>query len=268
MTRYPMVWLTTPAANFPRGAPEGCGATAAARGQACPRIRQWHRSPGGDRRHCYRLSRYLLLRLLRAPVFSLTEDAEVSAPELGVVDGTDRGADAVRETGQVVDEDLRARLVGREAVGRVGHHERVREVRVRAVDQRHVTGTQGERRVVDVDDPDGLRRDATRLEGDALLGGRGGGNADAQAGVHAERRVLNLDRRVVNAVDDAVREVAAGDAAVVQRNRGGNEPGRVEVGRGALDRRHEVLARVGVAAPEEDDRLADLGALTQHVQHV
>src|SRR5690242_11831124 len=118
----------------------------------------------------------------------LAEVAEVSAPELGVVDGTDRGADAVRETGQVVDEDLRARLVGREAVGRVGHHERVREVRVRAVDQRHVTGTQGERRVVDVDDPDGLRRDATRLEGDALLGGRGGGNANAQAAVNAERR--------------------------------------------------------------------------------
>src|SRR5690348_11376843 len=142
---------------------------------------QWRRSPGGDRRHCYCLPRYLLLRLLRASVFSLTEDAEVSAPELGVVDGTDRGADAVRETGQVVDEDLRPRLVGREAVRRVGHHERVREVRVRAVDQRDVAGAQGRRGVVDVDDPDGLGGDTTRLEGDTLLGGRGGGNADAQA---------------------------------------------------------------------------------------
>src|SRR6185437_9287336 len=74
-------------------------------------------------------------QVLRASVFSLTEDAEVSAPELGVVDGTDRGADAVRETGQVVDEQLRTRPVGREAVGRVAQHERVREVRVRAVDQ-------------------------------------------------------------------------------------------------------------------------------------
>src|SRR5689334_9081289 len=140
--------------------------------------------------------------------FSLAEDAEVSAPELGVVDGTDRGADAVRETGQVVDEQLRARLVGREAVGRVGQHERVREVRVRAVDQRHVTGAQRGRRVVDVHDPDGLGGDATGLQGHALLGRRGGGNADAEAGVHAVRRVLNLDRRVVNAGQQAVREVA------------------------------------------------------------
>src|SRR6266571_9538124 len=64
---------------------------------------------------------------LQAP---LAEDAEVSAPELGVVDGTDRSADAVRETSQVVDEQLRTRPVSREAVARVGQHERVREVRV------------------------------------------------------------------------------------------------------------------------------------------
>src|SRR5438874_13128580 len=87
---------------------------------------------------------------------SLTEDAEVSAPELGVVDGTDRGADAVRETSQVVDEQLRARPVGREAVTRVGQHVRVAEVRRRAVDQRHVTAVQRGRRVVGVDDPDRL----------------------------------------------------------------------------------------------------------------
>src|SRR6185369_8004668 len=128
---------------------------------------------------------------------SLTEDAEVSAPELGVVDGTDRGADAVRETGQVLDLQLRTRLVGREAVGRVGQHERVREVRVRAVDQRDVPVQRRSRRVVVVLDPDRLGRDATRLEGDALALGRGGRDTHAQAGVHAERRVLELPRRVV-----------------------------------------------------------------------
>src|SRR6185437_7575041 len=114
-------------------------------------------------------------------------------------DGTDRGADAVRETGQVLDLELRARLVGREPVGRVAQHERVREVRVRAVDHRHVSVVEGGRRVVGVDDPDRLGGDATRLEGDALALGRGGGDAHAQAGVHAERRVLDLDGRVVNA---------------------------------------------------------------------
>src|SRR5262249_45953854 len=41
----------------------------------------------------------------------------------------------------------------------------------------------------------------------------------------------------------------------------------VEVRRGALDRRHEVLGRVGVAGAEQDDRLADLGTLAQYVQH-
>src|SRR5690242_9951168 len=215
----------------------------------------------GDRRHCY----YLAAQVILSFGVSLAEDTEVSAPELGVVDGTDRGADAVREPGQVVDEQLRTRLVGREAVARVGQHERVREVRVRAVDQRHVAVDGRSRRVVVVLDPDRLGGDATRLEGDALLGGRGGGNANAQAGVHAERRVLELPGRVVDAVDAAVREVPAGDAAVVQRDRGGDQAGGVEVSRGALDRRHEVLGRVGVAGAEQDDRLADLGALTQDV---
>src|SRR5690242_17983647 len=218
---------------------------------------QWRRSPGGDRRRCYRLSRYLLLRSLRASVFSLTEDAEVSAPELGVVDGTDRGATTLRETGQVLDLELRTRLVGREPVGRVAQHERVREVRVRAVDQRHVTAVEGGRRVVGVDDPDRLGRDATRLEGDALALGRGGGDTNAQAGVHAERRVLDLDGRVVDAGRAAVREVPAGDAAVVQRDRGGDQAGGVEVSRSALDRRHEVLGRVGVAGAEQDDRRSE-----------
>src|SRR6185437_13311445 len=103
------------------------------------------------------------------------------------------------------------------------------------------------------------------LEGDALALGRGGRDTNAQAGVHAERRVLELPRRVVDAVDTAVREVPAGDAAVVQRDRSGDETRGVEVSRGALDRRHEVQGRVGVGGAEQDDRLADLGALTQDV---
>src|SRR3954470_24552305 len=268
MTRYPLVWLTTPGAfiscrggrrfRWRRPAPvtrhdrgyasgvgplAGTGATVATSRTTCYS-------------GCPELQRLL------------AEDAEVSAPELEVADGADLETAALRETGQVVDEQLRTRAVGREAVARVGQHERVREVGVRAVDQRDVTTVQRGRRVVGVNDPDRLGRDATRLEGNALLGRGGGGNADAEAGVHAERRVLELDRRVVNAVDATVREVGAGDAAVVQRNRGGNQAGREEVGRGALDRRSEVLGRVSVAGPEEDDRLADLRALTEHVQHV
>src|SRR4029077_4569997 len=43
--------------------------------------------------------------------------------------------------------DLRPRGVGRVAVLRVGHHERVREVRVRTVDHRHVVVVDRGRRV-------------------------------------------------------------------------------------------------------------------------
>src|SRR5262245_5187819 len=82
------------------------------------------------RRHCCRSGNELR--------YLLAENAEVSAPELVVLNRADRAAEAVREAGQVLGEQLRPRLVGRVAVLRVGQHERVREVRVRAVDQRHV----------------------------------------------------------------------------------------------------------------------------------
>src|SRR5579859_6264860 len=161
MTRYPMVWLTTPAVLFSAGMPGGSGESPGPRPTAATRHDSRHGSGAGPlagtgatvtagRATCYS----------GAPSFgfSLTENAEVSAPELGVVDGTDRGADAVRETGQVGDEQLRARPVGREAVARVGQHERVREVVVRAVDQRDVAVVQRGRGVVDVQDPHGLGR--------------------------------------------------------------------------------------------------------------
>src|SRR5256884_1324956 len=90
--------------------------------------------PRGSRRLCCR-SGAELQRLL-------AENAEVSAPELVVLNRADRAAEAVREAGQVLDEQLRPRLVGRVAVLRVGQHERMREVRVRAVDQRHVIAAQ------------------------------------------------------------------------------------------------------------------------------
>src|SRR5580693_455003 len=69
----------------------------------------------------------------------LLELAEGRAPELVPVRaGTEEVAGVERETGQVADEELRARLVGRDARGRVGQHERLGEVGVRAVDQREV----------------------------------------------------------------------------------------------------------------------------------
>src|SRR6266852_8437334 len=80
---------------------------------------------------------------LRVPAQSfLPELTEVSTPELVVVHGGQDRADAVGETSDVVDHELRARTVGRVTVLRVGQHERVREVRVRAVDQRHVAVAQ------------------------------------------------------------------------------------------------------------------------------
>src|SRR5580658_7782416 len=68
----------------------------------------------------------------------LVENAEVSAPELVVVHGTqlDPGRVALGEAADVVDLELRARHVGRETAARVGQHERLGEVVVRAVDQR------------------------------------------------------------------------------------------------------------------------------------
>src|SRR6185437_14517356 len=134
--------------------------------------------------------------------YLLAEDAPVSAPQLVVVDVPDRGA--VREVtlgepGQVLDQELRPRPVGRETVLRVGQHERVREVRVRPVDQRNVVMVKRGRRVVQVEDPDRPGRNATRLEADALVLDGGAGHTHAQAAVHAVRRVLGLERRVVHA---------------------------------------------------------------------
>src|SRR5260370_38319936 len=78
---------------------------------------------------------------------SLLDDPEVSAPELGVDHGADDRAEAVGEAGQVADLQLRPRLVGREAVARVGEPERVAEVRVRAVDARGLAGREERERV-------------------------------------------------------------------------------------------------------------------------
>src|SRR5579872_2828353 len=65
----------------------------------------------------------------------LLEFPEGRAPELvRVRAGAEQVADVERETGEVGDHELRTRPVGREADVRVGEHERVREVGVRAVD--------------------------------------------------------------------------------------------------------------------------------------
>src|SRR2546426_8072881 len=96
----------------------------------------------------------------------LAEDTEVSAPQLVVVDGAEhRNEEVAREPGQVLGDQLRTRLVGRVSVLRVGQDVRVREVRVRTVDQRHVALVDAYR-IAGVDDPDGLRRGATRLQAD------------------------------------------------------------------------------------------------------
>src|SRR4029077_5188092 len=196
----------------------------------------------------------------------LLEDPEVGAPELVVVHGAqlrpgDEGRRAgVGETGEVGDHELRTRLVGRNGEVRVGQHERVGEVRVRTVDQRHVpAGDEGVKRVQEVQDPHGLGRHATGLQRHAFVVERGGGHAQAQAGVHAEGRVLVLEGRVFGEAGRA--------AAVVQVDRGGDQAGREEVGHGALERHGKVFGRVEVRGTEQDDRLADLLALAQYVNH-
>src|SRR6185437_431921 len=78
--------------------------------------------------------------------FMLAQNAEICAPELAVIHRGDRRAEPLGEAGQPVDEQLRARLVGGETVLRVVEHVRVREVRVRAVDQRDVAVRDGGRR--------------------------------------------------------------------------------------------------------------------------
>src|SRR5580693_10318453 len=84
----------------------------------------------------------------------LLELPEGRAPELVPVRaGAEEVADVERETGQVPDDELRTRLVGREGVVRVGQDERLGEVGVRAVDQRNVPAEQGVGRVEDVRDP-------------------------------------------------------------------------------------------------------------------
>src|SRR6266702_8453597 len=199
----------------------------------------------------------------------LAEDTEVSAPQLVVVDGAeDRNEEVAREPGQVLGDQLRPRLVGRVAVLRVGQHVRVREVRVRTVDQRHVALVDGYR-IAGVHDPHGLGRGATRLQADLGALNGGAGNADAQAAAHAERRVLELERRVVReaVARSRVSGRQAEASAVVQFDRGRHEAGPEEVGGLTLERRVDVFRGVGVAGAEQDDRLADLGALTPHVQH-
>src|SRR4029453_14446202 len=106
-------------------------------------------------------------------------------------------------------------------------------------------------------DPDGLGGHAARLEGDALVLDGGGGGTHAQAAVHAVRRVLDLERRLVNSGGAAV--------AVVQVHSSGHQAGRVELGHVPLEGEGEVFRRVAVAAAEQDDRLADLRALAEHV---
>src|ERR1700721_3665389 len=69
----------------------------------------------------------------------LLEFPEGRAPELvRVRAGAEQVADLERETGEVGDDELRTRLVGREGLGRVGQNERGGEVGGRAVDQRNV----------------------------------------------------------------------------------------------------------------------------------
>ena len=54
----------------------------------------------------------------------------------------------------------------------------------------------------------------------------------------------------------------------MQRHRGADQACRLEVGGGALERHGPVLGRVVVGGTEQDDRLADLLALTQDIHHV
>src|SRR5580658_3788264 len=91
---------------------------------------------------CWGPAPLLLLRVLTQDV--LVEDPGVGAPVLVHINGTQfRPGDVerragLRETGDVGDDELRPRLVGREALVRVGQNERLGEVGVRAVDQRNV----------------------------------------------------------------------------------------------------------------------------------
>src|SRR6202167_4195986 len=161
--------------------------------------------PCGGRRH-------LLTQIAELGIV-LVEDAEVSTPELVVLHGAQLrpGREALRETGDVVDLELLPRQGGRVTTLRVAQHVRQREVVVRTVDQRDVPVEQGRRRVEDVRDPDRLGGDATRLEGDLLLLEGSAGDAQAQAAVHAVRRVLDLERRVVDRDSGLTVAVREGD---------------------------------------------------------
>src|SRR5208282_3293818 len=75
----------------------------------------------------------------------LLQDAQVGTVQLVAVDGPGREPVRTLEPGQVADVQLRPRHVGRVSGGRVGQHERLREVGVRTVDQRNVTMAHGVR---------------------------------------------------------------------------------------------------------------------------
>src|SRR5690348_13594867 len=105
MTRYPMVWLTTPAILFSVRGPAGSGKVLGRHRRLRPGMTlDMAVAPAPWREPAPLVLRVVLPVTQVAPSFgvSLAEVAEVSAPELGVVDGADRGADAVRETGQVI----------------------------------------------------------------------------------------------------------------------------------------------------------------------
>src|ERR1039457_5978731 len=236
---------------------ESLGWPAAGRSSAVhpQRTRYRRRRPSSRVRLWRRADATMSLRFC-AKDSSGSEDAQVSAEELAGVDGALREAAGALETSQVADVQLRPRLVGRVTAGRVGEDERLREVAVRAVDQRNVTVANGVR---GVDDPHGLGGAATRRQRDLLTGDGGAGDTRAEPAVHAVRRGRELERRVV-------RE-ARGARTVVQVDGCGNEAGRVEVSHGALVREGVVLRRVAVGHAEQDLRLAELLALTQRVKH-
>src|SRR5215471_11184109 len=93
-----------------------------------------------------------------------------STPELA-------DAHVVRVASQALDLDLRKPLAGHVAVD--DHRERVGEVRGRAADKREGCSPE---RIGPIDDPHGRARGAARLQGEALVLGRRGGQARAQAG--------------------------------------------------------------------------------------
>src|SRR5580658_2438358 len=112
-------------------------------------------------------------------------------PQLVVVHNAAGGVLLQRVGGQ-----LRTRRVRRVPVGRVVQDVRGGEVGIRAVDQRDETFVL----FVVVAHPDGLGRLTAILERDRRAVAGGAADAQAQAAVHAVRRVLVLVRREVSVV--------------------------------------------------------------------